>query len=82
MKTEQGLAVSREHWIDLEEKVRLIIKLWGDGEALDEERVVEVAWNLYSIKPEEVREAIVTNLKKGLIKGKYYVVDELLSMVI
>jgi hypothetical protein len=79
MKAEQSLAVSREPWIDLEERVRLIIKLWGDGEALDEDRIMEVAWNLYSVTREEVREAIITNLKKGMIRGKFYVLGDSLS---
>lgn len=77
MELEQGYVVSRELEFDLEDRVRLIVKLWGEGEALDEDRIVEVARNLYGIGPEEVREAIISNLKKGSIKGMFYVADDL-----
>lgn len=77
MEMEQRLAVPREPEIDLEERVRLIVELWGEGEALDGDRVAEVAGNLYGAKPEEVREAIVANLRKSMIKGKFYIPDDL-----
>jgi len=77
MELEQGYVVSREPEFDLEDRVRLIVELWGEGEALDEDRIVEVARNLYGIGPEEVREAIISNLRKGGIKGMFYVADDL-----
>jgi hypothetical protein len=40
---------------------------------LDEDRIVEVAGNLYDAKPEGVRDAIISNLRKGIIRGKFYV---------
>ncbi len=62
--------------IDLEERVRLIVELWGEGEALDEGRIAEVARNLYGVGPEEVREAIISNLRKGNIRGMFYIADD------
>jgi hypothetical protein len=73
MEQEQRYVVSSVPEIDLEERVRLIVELWGEGEALDEERIVEVAGNLYDVKPEGVRDAIISNLRKGSIRGKFYV---------
>jgi hypothetical protein len=73
MEQEQRYVVSSAPEIDLEERVRLIVELWGEGEALDEDRIVEVAGNLYNAKPEGVRDAIISNLRKGSIRGKFYV---------
>lgn len=73
MQLEQRLSVPRKTEIDLEERVRLIVELWGEGEALEEDRVAEIARNLYGAKPEEVREAILANLRDGRIKGKFYI---------
>ena len=47
--------------------------LWGMGEALDEERIVEIARNLYGASREAVREALIVNLKDGRIKGSFSV---------
>jgi hypothetical protein len=76
MEQEQSYFVSIVPEIDLEERVRLIVELWGEGEALDEERIMEVAGNLYDAKPERVREALISNLRKGSIKGKFYAVSD------
>jgi hypothetical protein len=76
MELRQRPVVLRRPEIDLEERVCLIVELWGEGEALDEDRIVEVAGNLYGIRPEEVRRVLVENLKKGLLKGKFYVPNE------
>lgn len=76
MELEHGYVVSRELDFDLEDRVRLIVKLWGEGEALDESRIAEVARNLYGVGPEEVREAIISNLRKGYIKGMFYITDD------
>ena len=73
IEMKQRLAVSSASEIDLEERVRLIVELWGEGEALDEDEVVRVAGSLYGAEPEEVREAIVENLRRGTMKGKFYV---------
>jgi len=43
------------------------------GEALDEERIVEIAGNLYGASREAVREALIVNLKDGRIKGSFSV---------
>lgn len=56
--------------------MRLIIELWGSGEPLDEDRVIEIAGNLYGVKPDEVRKAITSNLRKGMIGAKYYIPRE------
>ena len=75
MELMQRLTVPSVQEIDLKERVRLIVELWGEGEALDESRIAEVARNLYGVGPEEVREAIISNLRKGGIKGMFYVAD-------
>ena len=76
MELRQRPVVLRRPEIDLEERVCLIVELWGEGEALDEDRIVEVAGNLYGTRPEEVRRVLVENLRKGLLKGKFYVPDD------
>ncbi len=73
MEQEQSYVVSGAPEIDIEERVRLIVELWGEGEALDEERIMKVAGNLYGTKPEAVRNAIISNLRKGIIRGKFYI---------
>jgi hypothetical protein len=55
--------------------VHQIVELWGMGEALDEERIVEIAGNLYGVSREAVREALIVNLKDGRIKGSFSVVE-------
>jgi len=76
MELMQRPVVAHVKEIDLEERVRLIVELWGEGEAMDEGRIAEVARNLYGVGPEEVREAIISNLRKGGIKGMFYVADD------
>jgi hypothetical protein len=46
-----------------------IVELWGMGEALDEERILEIAKNIYGASREAVREALIANMKNGRIKG-------------
>jgi len=58
---------------DLVERVCQIVELWGMGEALDEERIIEIAENLYGASREAVREALIANLREGLIKGSFSV---------
>ena len=69
----QRLEESSPTEVDLKESVRLIVELWGEGEALDEEEIFRVAADLYGAGPEEVREAILANLRKGSMKGMFYV---------
>jgi len=59
--------------VDLEESVRLIVELWGEGEALEEDEIMRVAMDLYGAGPGEVREAILANLRRGSMKGMFYV---------
>jgi len=68
----QRFVVSSVTEVNLKEKVCLIVELWGKGEALDEDEVIRVAGSLYGSLPEEVREAIIANLRMGTIKGKFY----------
>jgi hypothetical protein len=59
--------------VNLVERVCQIVELWGMGEALDEERIIEIAGNLYDASREAVREALIMNLKEGRIKGSFSV---------
>jgi hypothetical protein len=67
------LVVSRISHADLVERVCQIVELWGMGEALDEERILEIAKNLYGASREAVREALIVNMKNGRIKGSFSV---------
>jgi len=58
---------------DLVERVCQIVELCGMGEAMDEERIIEIAENLYGASHEAVREALIANLKEGRIKGSFSV---------
>ncbi len=58
---------------DLVVRVCQIVELWGMGEALDEERILEIAKNLYGASREAVREALIVNMKNGRIKGSFSV---------
>ncbi len=69
----QELLVSGIPRADLVERVCQIVELWGMGEALDEERIVEIAKNLYDTSREAVREALIVNMKNGRIKGSFSV---------
>jgi len=55
----QELIVSGVPPVNLVERVCQIVELWGMGEALDEERVIEIAGNLYGASREAVREALI-----------------------
>jgi len=57
--------------IDLGERVRMIIELWGEGEPLDLDRLAEIEGNLYGAS----RDAVVTDLRKGKINGQFYAPD-------
>ena len=59
--------------VNLVERVCQIVELWGMGEALDEERIIEIAGNLYGASREAVREALIMNLREGRIKGSFSV---------
>jgi hypothetical protein len=67
----QESIVSEDFPEDLIERVYQIIELWGRGEALEEERIAEIARNLYGASCEEVREALLLNLMKERIKGSF-----------
>ncbi len=69
----QELAVSGIPHADLVERVCQIVELWGMAEALDEERILEIAKNLYGASREAVREALIVNMKNGRIKGSFSV---------
>ena len=69
----QELVISEVLHTDLVERVCQIVELWGMGEALDEERIVEIAKNLYGASQEAVREALIVNMKNGRIKGSFSV---------
>jgi hypothetical protein len=59
--------------VNLVERVCQIVELWGMGEALDEERIIEIAGNLYGASRDAVREALIMNLREGRIKGSFSV---------
>jgi hypothetical protein len=69
----QKLVVPKLPPTDLVERVYQIVDLWGMGEALDEERIMEIAGNLYGASREAVRKALIVNLKDGRIKGSFSV---------
>ena len=69
------MVVSEFSYPDLVERVYQIVELWGMGEALDEERIVEIAGNLYGVSREAVREALIANMNKGRIRGSFSIGD-------
>ena len=73
MDMDQRLSVPGESGFDLEERVHFIVELWGEGEALEEKKIVDVAVNLYGFSPDEVREALFENLRKGTIGARFYI---------
>ncbi len=75
MDMDQVFTIERKKSVDLADRICLIVELWGEGEALDGDRVEEIALNLYGARAEEVLRAIIANLRTGRIKGKFYVND-------
>jgi hypothetical protein len=75
MTLDQRLEIPSPMTIDLIERVRLIVELWGRRGGLDGDRVAEIACNLYGTSVEEVREALIENLRDGKIKGVFSAVD-------
>jgi uncharacterized Fe-S cluster-containing radical SAM superfamily protein len=69
----QELVISGVPPVNLVERVCQIVELWGMGEALDEERVIEIAGNLYGASRDAVREALIMNLREGRLKGSFSV---------
>ena len=61
-----------EEVIDLGERVRMIIELWGEGEPLDLDRLAEIACNLYGASRDSVVDAVISDLRKGRINGLFY----------
>jgi hypothetical protein len=49
------------------------VELWGEGEALEKEKIEEVAGDLYGFSPEEVMKALFSNIRNGAIKGRFYI---------
>lgn len=56
---------------NLGERVCQIVELWGMGEALDEDRIVEIAGNLYGATREDVREALISNMRAGRLRASF-----------
>jgi len=55
----------------LTERVRQIVKFWGEDEGVEMEKVVDVATRLYDVQPADVVEAIIENLREGSIGGRF-----------
>jgi hypothetical protein len=72
----QELVISGVPPVNLVERVCQIVELWGMGEALDEERIIEIAGNLYGASREAVREALIMNLREGRVKGSFSVGED------
>ncbi len=53
------------------ERVRQIVRFWGEDEGIEIERVVEVASHLYGAEHSEVVEALIENLRAGSIRGSF-----------
>jgi hypothetical protein len=62
----------------LVERVRQIVKFWGEDEGVNMERVVEVASRLYGAAPSEVIEALIENLRAGSVRGSFVYCEEAL----
>jgi hypothetical protein len=77
MTLDQGFEIPSPMPIDLIERVRLIVELWGRRGGLDGDRVAEIARNLYGTSIEEVREALIKNLRDGKIRGVFSAVDSI-----
>ena len=57
---------------DLSDLICQIIELWGEGEAVEGERIAEIASNLRDYNREAVLNAIIDGLNSGRLKGKFY----------
>ena len=57
---------------DLFDLICQIIELWGEGEAVEGERIAEIASNLRDYNREAVLNAIIDGLNSGRLKGKFY----------
>ena len=55
----------------LVERVRQIVKFWGEDEGVEMERVIEVASRLYGADPSKVVEALIENLRAGSVRGSF-----------
>ena len=58
------------------ERVRQIVKFWGEDEGVEMERVVEVASRLYGADPSDVVEALIENLRAGSVRGSFVANEE------
>ena len=57
---------------DLSDLICQIIELWGEGEAVEGERIADIASNLRDYSREAVLNAIIDGLNSGRLKGKFY----------
>ena len=57
---------------DLSDLICQIIELWGEGEAVEGERITEIGSNLSDYSREAVLNAIIDGLNSGRLKGKFY----------
>ena len=57
---------------DLSDLICQIIELWGEGEAVEGERIADIASNLQDYSREAVLNAIIDGLNSGRLKGKFY----------
>ena len=57
---------------DLSDLICQIIELWGEGEAVEGERIAKIASNLRDYSREAVLNAIIDGLNSGRLKGKFY----------
>ncbi len=53
------------------ERVRQIVKFWGEDEGVEMERVVEVASRLYGADSSEVVKALIENLRAESVRGGF-----------
>lgn len=58
--------------IDLAERIRMIIELWGEGKPLDLDRLTEIASNLYGATKASVMDAVINELREGKINAQFY----------
>ncbi len=53
------------------ERVRQIVKFWGEDEGVEMERVVEVASRLFGADSSEVIKAFIENLRGESVRGSF-----------
>ncbi len=63
----------------LVERVRQIVKFWGEDEGVEMERVVEVASRLFGADSSEVVKAFIEKLRAESVRGSFMANAESLS---